>query len=143
MAAYSATETKIVLVLVALLVSPVLVTVTVVTPPLRPLSAMVELVAPLVTVAVAMVGSAETTVTPETAPPSAFAVAVTECVGGNRLGAADSFELPFLNHSEQGNLRFGGKLADFVEKDGAALSQLEASEASLLRSRERPLLMAE
>jgi hypothetical protein len=56
----------------------VLVTVTVVTPPLRPLSAMVEVVAPLVTVAVATVGSEDTAVTPETAPPSALAVAVTD-----------------------------------------------------------------
>lgn len=38
-------------------------------------------------------------------------------VDGNRLAAADSFKLPFLEHSQQRDLRFGGKLADFVQKN--------------------------
>src|ERR1041384_6312261 len=66
-----------VLVLVALLLSAVLVTVTVVTPALSPFSVSTALLAPLLTVTVATVSSADVAVTGATAPPTAFAVAVT------------------------------------------------------------------
>jgi len=51
--------------------------------------------------------------------------------------------LSLLKHAQQGNLRFGRKLADFVEEDRTGVRKLEASLASLQRTRERSFLVAE
>ena len=64
-------------------------------------------------------------------------------VGLQRLMSTDTLELPFLEHAQQRNLCLGGKLADLIEKDRAALGQLEAADAPLMRAGKCTLLMTE
>ena len=53
-------------------------------------------------------------------------------ISGNGLAAADSFKLPFLEHSKEGDLSFRRKLGNFVQEKRAALSQLKSADAPLL-----------
>ena len=55
----------------------------------------------------------------------------------------DPLELALLQHAEQRDLGLDGQVADLVEEDGAAVGQLEATEAPLRRPGERALLVAE
>src|SRR6185369_8608645 len=58
-------------------------------------------------------------------------------------GAAKSLELPVLNDPKQLALQLQWHLADFVEKYGAAVRQLEASDLPGIRSGERTPFPAE
>jgi hypothetical protein len=58
------------------------------------------------------------------------------------LAAADSLELPFLQHTQKLHLGIDGQLRDFVEKNRAAVRQLESSNAPLGRAGEGALLMS-
>ena len=64
-------------------------------------------------------------------------------VGADRLGAAQALELPLLQHAQQLDLRRQIQLADLVEKQRAALGQLEAALLGRLRAREGALLVPE
>src|SRR5204862_7593284 len=57
--------------------------------------------------------------------------------------AASRLELLLLQHAEQLDLRVGRQLADFVEKDGPAIRELEPSDPSFDGTGERPFDMAE
>ena len=61
----------------------------------------------------------------------------------DRLGAAEALELALLQHAQQLHLRLQVDVADFVEEQRAALGQLEAALAALVRVGERALLVAE
>ena len=64
-------------------------------------------------------------------------------VDANRCAPADTLELTLLQDAEQRDLGLHRQLADFVEEDGPAVRQLEATEAPLRRTGERPFLVAE
>ncbi len=61
----------------------------------------------------------------------------------DRLGAADALDGLLAEGAQQLHLRGGVYLADFVEEKRAAVRQLEAPDAPLLRAGEGALLMAE
>ena len=61
----------------------------------------------------------------------------------DRLGAAEALELALLQHAQQLHLRLQVDVADFVEEQRAALGQLEAALAPLVRVGEGALLVAE
>ncbi len=63
----------------------------------------------------------------------------------DRLGfiAADALDLTFFKHAKQFHLHIGRHVADFVEKDGAAVRRLESALAGLQRAGEGALLVAE
>ena len=61
----------------------------------------------------------------------------------DRLLAAHALELAILQDAEQLRLRRLVQIADFVEKDRAAVGQLELAAPERRRAGERPLLMAE
>src|SRR5689334_17607255 len=52
-------------------------------------------------------------------------------VEGDGFGAAEALELAFLEDAEEFGLEFEGEVADFVEKEGAALGLFEAAGAVL------------
>jgi hypothetical protein len=56
---------------------------------------------------------------------------------------ADALKFVFLQNAQEGDLCFGGKLSDFIEKDGAASRQFKAPYAPLQRTREGAFLMSE
>ena len=58
-----------------------------------------------------------------------------------RCSAPDAFEFPLLEHSQQGNLRLHGKLADLVEKDRTAARCFKAARAPLQSAGERAFLV--
>src|SRR5215213_11585050 len=58
-------------------------------------------------------------------------------------GAADTFELPLLEHAQELFLRGERHLSDFVKKDGALVGELEAALALGYRARKRTLLVPE
>ena len=64
-------------------------------------------------------------------------------VDANRCASSDTLELTLLQDAEQRDLGLHRQLADFVEEDGPAVRQLEAAEATLRRTGERPFLVAE
>src|SRR5262249_27822055 len=55
----------------------------------------------------------------------------------------DTLKFVLLQHTQEGDLSLGGKLTDLVQKDRTAFGQLEATETSLNRARERTFLMPE
>jgi hypothetical protein len=59
------------------------------------------------------------------------------------LRSSDSFEFPRLQYSKECNLSFGGLLADFVEKDSAAIRQFKTTLSTLQGAGEGSLLVAE
>ncbi len=61
----------------------------------------------------------------------------------DRLGPADTFEFPLLQHPQQFGLEGGGNLADLVEKQGSAMGQLEAALAFGGGARERTFFVSE
>src|SRR5258705_8581436 len=61
----------------------------------------------------------------------------------DRLGAADALEFPLLQDAQECDLRIGQELADFIEEEGAAVGQFEASKPTLHRTGKGALLMAE
>src|SRR5262249_61530844 len=81
----------------------------------------------------ASVGCLQDSVRPGAHPP----------IDPNRNGPSNTFELTLLKHTKQRNLVLHGQVADFVEKVGPAVRELEAAEAPLRRPGERPLLVAE
>src|SRR5436309_3333977 len=64
-------------------------------------------------------------------------------IDGNRMTAPQPFDLPFLEHAQQGDLGLGGELPDFVQEDRAAVCGLEPPESPLERAGERSLFVAE
>ena len=61
----------------------------------------------------------------------------------NRLLAADALQLAVLQDAQQLGLRRFVQVADFVEKDRAAVGQLEPAAPQRRRAGERALLVAE
>ena len=61
----------------------------------------------------------------------------------DRVGAAEPLELALLQHAQQLDLRGQVDVADLVEEQRAAVGQLEAALAPLLRAGEGALLVAE
>ena len=68
---------------------------------------------------------------------------MTRRVHPDGLLAADALELAVLQDAQQLGLRRLVQVADFVEKDGAAVGQLELAAAQRRRAGERALLVAE
>ena len=64
-------------------------------------------------------------------------------VNGLRYIASESFELPLLQQSEDFNLDRQGKVADFIEKNGAAVSGFETALARMRGPGKCPAFMAE
>ena len=60
-----------------------------------------------------------------------------------RPRAAHGLKLPFLKHAQQLHLKLHRQLADFVEKDRAAVGEGKAAFALLCRAGEGALFMAE
>jgi hypothetical protein len=60
-----------------------------------------------------------------------------------RFDAADTFEARFLQHAQELHLHVDGQLADLIEKQRAAVRELEAARLLRDRTRERALLVAE
>jgi hypothetical protein len=63
-------------------------------------------------------------------------------IGRNGAATSYSFELALLKHAQQRNLRFGRKLAYFIEKDGAGVRHFKTALAALESPGECPCLMA-
>jgi hypothetical protein len=61
----------------------------------------------------------------------------------DRPGASDALEFMLLQHPQQFDLRIQGQISDFVEKERALVSQLEASYATDHRAGERATFVAE
>src|SRR5579875_2732974 len=61
----------------------------------------------------------------------------------NGLRAANALQLLFLEHAQQLGLRFKRQVADFVEKDRAAVRLLKASHPAGMRAREGSFGMTE
>jgi hypothetical protein len=59
------------------------------------------------------------------------------------LSTADTLDLLCFDRPQQFGLRLGTEVSDFVEQKGSGVGELEASNAAIGRSGERPLLMAE
>src|SRR5439155_13954231 len=74
-------------------------------------------------------------------PPSPGCCGDDSDIDENGPAAADSFKLPFLEHSKEGDLGFRRKLGNFVQEKRAALSQLKSADAPLLRSRKGAFFM--
>src|SRR5262245_50574671 len=64
-------------------------------------------------------------------------------VGSSRPRAAEPIDLSLLQHAQQLWLKLDRQLADFVEKDGAAMRELEAAWLRRVRAGERAALAAE
>jgi hypothetical protein len=64
-------------------------------------------------------------------------------IRGNDAATSHSFKLALLEHTKQCNLRFRGKLADFIEKNGAGVRQLKTALPALQGAGKCPLLVAE
>src|SRR5262249_8918928 len=64
-------------------------------------------------------------------------------VDPDRSGPADTLELSLLENAQQCELGVGGKITNLVQEDGPAISELEAPEPPLQRSRERPFFVTE
>ena len=64
-------------------------------------------------------------------------------VDGDRMIAADAFDLTLLQDSQQCSLGFSRKIADLVQEERAAVGGLEAAEPPLQRSCKRALLVTE
>ena len=60
-----------------------------------------------------------------------------------RLSAPNALELPLLEHSQQCDLRFHGKLADLVEKDRTVVRCFKATHAPLQSAGECAFLVSE
>ena len=60
-----------------------------------------------------------------------------------RLRTADAFEFTLLKDPKQSNLRRGRKIADFVEKNRAAVGQFKSALSLIHRARKGPFFMAE
>src|SRR4051794_10420791 len=58
------------------------------------------------------------------------------------MTAANAFDLPFLQHAQQRDLRLGWQLADFVEEDRPAIGCLEPSKPALQRACEGAFLVS-
>src|SRR5215203_4807363 len=75
-----------------------------------------------------------------------FQITVSGCndpnVNLNRSISAEPLKLTFLNHSEQLHLQFQRQLANLVEKDGAAVCQLETALLAPNRTRKRALFVS-
>ena len=64
-------------------------------------------------------------------------------VHGNRLAAADPFNFPLLEHSQQRDLSLGRQVADLVKEDRPAVGQLKSPETPLQRAGEGAFLVSE
>src|SRR5690606_19801273 len=64
-------------------------------------------------------------------------------IGADRIVAADALEGALLEHLEELHLRELRDLTDLVEKEGAAVGLLEATDATPIGARERALLVPE
>jgi hypothetical protein len=64
-------------------------------------------------------------------------------VNGHGLISADALELALLQDSQQGNLRFHGKIAHLVEKEGTPVGKLETPQTPLGCSGEGSFLVTE
>src|SRR6516164_2281554 len=64
-------------------------------------------------------------------------------VNGDGLIPADALKLALLQYTQQGNLRFGGKISDLVEEEGAAFRELETPQTPLCCTGESAFLVAE
>src|SRR6516225_7586215 len=64
-------------------------------------------------------------------------------VNSDGLIPADALKLALLQYTQQGNLRFGGKISDLVEKEGAVFRELEPPQTPLCCSGKSAFLMAE
>src|SRR6516164_568955 len=64
-------------------------------------------------------------------------------VNGDGLIPTNALELALLQYTQQGNLRFGGKISDLVEKEGAVFRELEPPQTPLCCSGNSAFLMAE
>ena len=51
----------------------------------------------------------------------------------DRRRAADAHDAPLLQHAQQFGLHLHGHLADFVEKDGAAISEFKFARLAVFR----------
>src|SRR5581483_7246486 len=58
-------------------------------------------------------------------------------VRADRLVSADAFELPFLQHAQERDLRLRREVADLVQEDRSTFGELESPESLVQRSRER------
>src|SRR4051794_17433882 len=78
-----------------------------------------------------------------------FAQKVTVCrgndanIGANGFVAADTFELFFLQYSQQGDLHFRDQFTDLIKKNRSTICRLEPADPLLQRSCERALLVTE
>jgi hypothetical protein len=58
------------------------------------------------------------------------------------LISAEPLEFPFLENSQQGNLRFHCQFANLVQEDCSAICRFKAAQPPLQRSSERTFFMA-
>src|SRR5260370_8499460 len=63
-------------------------------------------------------------------------------IRGNDAGTSHAFKLALLEHSEQCNLSFRGKFADFIKKNRTGMRQFKAALVPLQSAGESPLLVA-
>jgi hypothetical protein len=59
------------------------------------------------------------------------------------LRTAEPLKLPFLKHAQELGLKLDGRFANFIQKEGAPVGSLEASQSLNHGSRERASLMPE
>ena len=64
-------------------------------------------------------------------------------IGSNRTACADPLKCSLLKNPEQFGLQCQIKFPDFIEQQGAAISQLKTPKAAFRRAREGSLLVAE
>ena len=64
-------------------------------------------------------------------------------INGNRRNSAHPLELALLEKPQELGLQFLGNIADFVEKDRAAMGQFDLARLAPVRAGKRPLFMAE
>lgn len=62
-------------------------------------------------------------------------------IHGNRLAAAHAFDLLFLQKTQQIGLQFHRQIADFIEKQRAAVRGFNTSDLALMGTGECPLFM--
>src|SRR5258705_8641837 len=64
-------------------------------------------------------------------------------VHGNRLTAADPFDFPLLEYSQERNLSLSRKVADLIQKNRSTISQLKSSQTPLERAGEGAFFVPE
>ena len=64
-------------------------------------------------------------------------------VGSNGAVATDAIEFALLQHAQEGDLSFRGKLTDFIQENCSALGKFEFADAALQRTGESAFLVTE